>query len=74
MTSEVMIDVPVQRGRLMTMIVVDAICVIVAAAAIVGDLSYHIAWLAWVFGAAVITGFGAQIWLVAGLGRRRGSV
>jgi hypothetical protein len=66
-----LIDVARQRRRLMVMIVVDAVCLLTALAAIVGDLSFHIGWLIWVFGAAMIAGFGAQAWLVAGLAGRR---
>ena len=53
------------------MIGFDAVCVLIAAGAIVGDLSFHIAWLGWVFGAAMIAGFAAQVWLVAGLMRSK---
>ena len=74
MTAPAMIDVAVQRGRLMRMAVVDVLCVIVAAAALVGDLGFHHEGLIWVFVGAVVIGFGAQIWLVAGLMRRQGNV
>ena len=64
-------DVARLRRRLMIMIGFDAVCVLVAAGAIVGDLTFHIAWLGRVFAAALIAGFAAQFWLAAGLARRR---
>jgi hypothetical protein len=65
------IDVAAQRRRLMIMVAVDAVCFLVALAAIIGDLSFHIGWLIWVFGAAMLAGFGAQGWLIAGLSRKK---
>ncbi len=62
--------VAVQKRRLMWMVGVDAVCVLVAAGAIIGDAGFHIGWLIWVFVAALLVGFGAQIWLVAGLARK----
>jgi hypothetical protein len=64
-------DIARQRRRLMVMIAVDAVCVLIAAGAIIGYLSFHIAWMGGLFAAAVVTGFAAQFWLVAGLIRRR---
>jgi hypothetical protein len=66
-TDQPPLDVAVQRGRLMRMIAIDALCVVVAAGAIVGDVAWHVGWLIWVFAAALVAGFAAQIWLVAGL-------
>lgn len=65
------IDVARQRRRLMIMLAVDAVCFLVALAAIVGDLSFHIRWLGWVFGGAMVAGFAAQGWLIAGLAGKR---
>ena len=59
-----MSEVVFLRGRLMRMIAIDAVCVLVAMTAIVGYLSFHIGWMAWLFAGAMITGFAAQIWLV----------
>ncbi|HEX4095993.1 MAG TPA: hypothetical protein VHX64_04650 [Caulobacteraceae bacterium] len=74
MSGPALIDVEVQRGRLVRMVVIDALCVLVAAAALIGDLGFHREGLIWVFASAVVAGFAAQIWLVAGLMRRQGSV
>jgi len=55
----------------MIMVAVDGACFLVALAAIVGDLSFHIGWLIWVFGVAMLAGFGAQAWLIAGLSGKK---
>ncbi len=65
------IDVASQRRRLMIMVAIDGVCFLVALAAIVGNLGFHIHWLIWVFGAAMLAGFGAQAWLIAGLSGKR---
>jgi len=52
------------------MVAIDAVCFLVALGAIIGNLSFHIGWLMWVFLAAMIAGFGAQGWLIMGLTRR----
>jgi hypothetical protein len=59
------------RRRLMAMIVMVAVCVLVAAGAVVGYLSFHIAWMGGLFAVAMIAGFAAQIWLVVGFARTR---
>lgn len=67
MSTPAPIDVALQRRRLMLMLAIDAVCVMIAIAAMVAYLSFHIGWAGPVFAAAVIAGFGAQIWLVMGL-------
>ena len=59
------------RQRLMRMIAATAICVLVAVGAIVGYLSFHIAWMGGLFALAMLAGFGAQIWLVVDFARSR---
>ena len=68
--SSAVVDVARHRKRLMWMIAIDAVCFLVALGAIVGNLSFHIGWLLWVFFAAMVAGFGAQGWLIAGLTRK----
>ena len=68
--SPAVIDVARHRRRLMWMIAVDAVCFLVALAAIIGNVSFNIHWLLWVFLAAMLAGFGAQGWLVMGLTRK----
>jgi len=67
MSGQAPIDVAAQRRRLMIMIGVDAVCVLVALASIVGALSFHVGWMLGLFVLAVLVGFGAQVWLVLGL-------
>ena len=58
------VQVALLRKRLMRMIAIVSVCALVAAGAIVGYLSFHIAWMGVLFAVATIAGFGAQIWLV----------
>ena len=53
----------------MVMVGVDALCVMIAVAALVGDLRFHLAWALPTFAAAVLIGFGAQIWFIVGLAK-----
>jgi hypothetical protein len=65
------VQVAALRRRLMAMIAMVAACVLVAAGAIVGYLSFHIAWMGALFAVAMIAGFAAQIWLVLGVAKAR---
>ncbi len=60
-------DIARQRRRLIAMLAFNFACVLAAIAAAVGYLSFHVAWLGPVFILAMLAGFAAQIWLVAGL-------
>jgi hypothetical protein len=62
-------DVHVAKKRLVTMLAINGVCMVVAIAAAVGAFGYGIAALIWLFGLAVVTGFGAQIWFIAALRR-----
>ena len=62
-----LIDVARQRRRLFIMVAMDLVCLLVAMGALVGDMGFHIHWMMWVFLAAVVAGFAAQGWLIAGL-------
>ena len=55
------------RRRLMTMIGIDAACVLVALIAMVGAWGFHVGWMLGLFVPAVLVGFGAQVWLMLGL-------
>ena len=59
------------RRRLMLVLGIDAVCLLIAAGAIFGYLSVHIAWMGAVFALAMVAGFGAQIWLVVSFARGR---
>lgn len=65
--------IALQRKRLMRMIAIDAVCVLIAIGAVIGYLSFRVAWMGGLFAAAVIAGFAAQIWLVVGLARTKPS-
>jgi hypothetical protein len=68
----VTLDVAQAKKRMMTMLAVDAVCVAVAVAAAVGSFAYGIDWLQWLFAAALLAGFGAQVWFIAGFRRTSG--
>ena len=59
------------RGKLIRMLAIVAFCVLVAIGAVIGYLSFHIAWMGAVFAVAAIAGFAAQIWLVIDFARAR---
>jgi hypothetical protein len=62
-----MTDVAVhQKKRLTTMLAIDVVCFLLAGAAIVGHLAFHVWWLLPVFILAVVAGLGAQIWFIMG--------
>ncbi len=63
------LDLEQSKRRLITMIVVDGVCMLVAVAAGIGAFAYGIEALQWLFAGAVVAGFGAQIWFMAGLRR-----
>jgi hypothetical protein len=57
------------QQRFMVMVGLDALCVMVAIAALVAGLSYHLAYGLPAFAAAMLVGFGAQLWFIAGLAK-----
>lgn len=59
------------RKRLMRMIAIVAVCALVAAGAVVGYLSFHIAWMGALFAVATLAGFGAQVWLIIDFAKAR---
>jgi hypothetical protein len=64
-------DVTGLRRRLIAMVAIDGVCALVAVIAIVGYLSFHVGWMGALFAAALVTGFGAQIWFIIGFVRSR---
>jgi hypothetical protein len=64
-------DVAVQQKRLITSLAINGVCVLVALAGIVGGMALHIEWMNLLFLAALLVGFGAQIWLIIGFLRGR---
>jgi hypothetical protein len=65
----VSLDVAAAKRRLLVMGVVNALSVVVALAAIVGFFKFGLDWALFVFAAALVAGFAAQIWFIAGLRR-----
>jgi hypothetical protein len=66
-------DLAIQKRRLALTIAINALSVLIAVAAAVGALGYHVGWLIWIFGAALCAGFAAQSWLIVGLLRGKPS-
>ena len=62
-------DASLQKRRLFRMIAVDAVCFLVAAAAIVGYVAGEVAILGPVFVVAIAAGVAAQIWFIVGAAR-----
>ncbi len=62
-------DVAILRQRFQRMIVVVSVCVAVAIIAIIAFFAAHQAWGLWLFLAALVSGFAAQVWFVAAIRR-----
>jgi hypothetical protein len=61
------LDVAQVKKRRAVMMAVNAFAVLAALAALVGYFKFALGWALIVFVAALIVGFGAQIWFIAGL-------
>lgn len=59
-------DAAIQKKRLTAMLVIDAVCFVLAGAAIVGHVAMGVGWLLPAFVVLVAAGLGAQIWFVLG--------
>jgi hypothetical protein len=55
------------QQRFMVMVAINVVCVIGAILALVGGLSYHLAYGLPTFVVAIAAGFAAQIWFIASL-------
>jgi phosphatidylserine synthase len=60
-------DLVLQRRRLFIAMAITAGALIVALIAIVAALGFHIAWMVWVFVAAIVAGFASHGWLMLGV-------
>jgi hypothetical protein len=67
-------DVKAARRRLTIMLGVSGVAALVAVGAIVGALSFRQDWMLGLFAAALVVGFGAQIWFIVGFGRTKRGV
>ena len=61
------LDVDTLKKRRNRMVAVNGVAALVAIAGIVGFLKFDLVWAGAVFVAALLIGFGAQIWFIAGL-------
>ncbi len=61
------LDLVSARRRSAIMIAISVVAGVCALASIIGYLKFHQAWAMAGFFAAVLAGFGAQIWFIAGL-------
>lgn len=59
-------DATVQKKRLIAMLVINAVCFVLAGVAIYGAVSLRIDWLRLVFLAAIVAGLGSHIWFIVG--------
>ena len=59
-------DAVLQKKRLTAMLAIDAVCFVLAGAAIVGHVAFGVGWLLPAFLVLVAAGLGAQIWFVLG--------
>ena len=64
-------NVALQRRRLFIALGITAVALILALAAIVASFAFHAAWGLWLFGAAMLVGFGSHGWLILGVARER---
>ena len=65
-------DLQAQKKRLIVMAVVNVAAACVALGFVVAWAKYGVDWAFGAFGAALLVGFGAQIWFIAGF-RRKGA-
>ena len=63
------IDVAAAKRRLVVMGAITTVAVIAALAAAVGYFGLHQGWALAAFAAALLVGFGAQVWFIATLRR-----
>lgn len=63
-------ELAAQKKRLTTMAVINVVCVVIALTAIVLHYMYALDWALFVFGGALLVGFGTQIWFIAGFCRK----
>jgi len=65
----VSLDAATATRRMAVMGAINVVAVVAALAAIVGYFKFGVSWALIVFVAALVAGFGAQIWFIAGLRR-----
>jgi hypothetical protein len=65
----VTIDLKASRRRLALMGAINVVALIAAGAGLVGYFRFELTWALGAFVVAMLVGFGAQIWFIAGLRR-----
>jgi hypothetical protein len=65
-------DLAALRKRRMVMMVVNVLAAATALAAVVGYFKFQLGWALFVFVGALLVGFGAQVWFIAGMRRQNG--
>jgi len=65
-------ELAAQKKRLTTMAIINVVSVVVALTSIVLHYMFALDWALFVFGGALLAGFGTQIWFIAGF-RRKGA-
>lgn len=65
-------ELTAQKKRLTQMAIANVVCVVIALVSIVVHFQYALDWALFVFVGALVVGFGAQIWFIAGF-RRKGA-
>lgn len=59
-------DANAQKKRLTAMLVINAVCLVLAGVAIYGAVSLRIDWLRLVFLGAIVAGLGSHVWFILG--------
>ena len=59
-------DAAPQKKRLIVMLVINAVCFVLAGVAIYGAVSLRVDWLRLVFIGAIVAGLGSHIWFILG--------
>ena len=59
-------DAAPQKKRLTVMLVINAVCFVLAGVAIYGAVSLRIDWLRLVFLGAILAGLGSHVWFIVG--------
>lgn len=59
-------DAALQKKRLTAMLVINAVCFVLAGVAIYGAVTLRIDWLRLVFLGAIVAGLGSHIWFILG--------
>ena len=63
------LDLEQSKRRMMIMLAIDAVAFVVAIGAAIGAFGFKIEWLTFVFLIALLIGFAAQFWFIAGVRR-----